>query len=214
MNFLTQIGVLAIILIILLILIKSNQTLERIYMEEEKDTEPVISLELPKWNRYSFGRRKKKAGKRKRARELEQEIEEEPSQKVREVSRTSATVPVDTASKWTVERLDDRGRGIANYRVSAFPYSIGRNEDNDLVLDDLSVSGHHAMLEEAYGSVTLIDQGSLNKLVVNGRSVTEIEIADQMEVDFGNTRLRFHKEGMKSNPTICFSENKLMEEWY
>ena len=38
MNFLTQLGVLAIILIILVILIKSNQTLEKIYMEEETDT--------------------------------------------------------------------------------------------------------------------------------------------------------------------------------
>lgn len=214
MNFLTQIGVLAIILIILLILIKSNQTLEKIYMEEEKEPDPGISLELPKWNFSNFGGMKKKVGKKKENRKWEREQEEEPRQEEGKVLRASDTVPVDTSSKWSVELLDDRGRTVANYRISTFPYSIGRNADNDLVLDDLSVSGYHALLEEVGGSIKLEDQGSLNKMIVNGASVTEVEVRDQMEVDFGNTRLRFHKEGTKANPTICFSDNSLMEEWY
>ena len=39
MNFVTQLGLLAIILMILVILIKSNQTLEQIYMEGENQKE-------------------------------------------------------------------------------------------------------------------------------------------------------------------------------
>jgi uncharacterized membrane protein len=37
MNFITQLGVLAVILIILMIIIKSNQTLEEIYMEDREE---------------------------------------------------------------------------------------------------------------------------------------------------------------------------------
>lgn len=215
MNFLTQIGVLAIIFIILLILIKSNQTLEKIYMEEEKESDAGISLELPKWNLSNLGGLKKKAGKKNQTRKMEGEREEEEqAKKEGEVLRASGTVPVDTSSKWSVELLDDRDRGVANYRISTFPYSIGRNRENDLVLDDLSVSGYHALLEETDGCVMLEDQGSLNKIMVDGKSVTEIALTDQMEVDLGNTRLRFHKEGRKSNPTICFNDNSLMKEWY
>ena len=132
----------------------------------------------------------------------------------RQVQRSSGTMPVDTSAKWSVEVLDDRGRVVSNHRIYNFPFDIGRNEDNDLVLDDLSVSGYHARVEDAYGSIELVDQGSLNKMIIDGKSVTQIEVTDRMEVDFGNTRLRFCKEGKKSNPTIAYRGSSLMEEWH
>lgn len=208
MNFLTQIGVLAIILIILIIIIKSNQTLEKIYMEEER--EPESSLELPKWNFSDFTFSKKKE---KRKKWKTQEASSFEKEEKKEIARAEATMPVDMGTKWSVEVLDDYGRGKANYRMLSFPFSIGRNADNDLVLDDLSVSGYHARVEEDFGELKLMDQGSLNKMILNGASVTEIPVRDQMEVDLGNTRIRFHKEGKRSNPTICFQGNSLMEEW-
>lgn len=204
MNFLAQLGVLVIILVILVILIKSNQTLEKIYMEEEEKT-PQVEIELPKIKLSEV-----KLPKWKRSKKEQLETEEEETI----VERSSGTVPVDTSAKWSVEVLDDRGRVTESHKMYAFPFHIGRNEENDLVLDDLSVSGFHATVEDAYGSLELVDRGSLNKIVVDGRVVTTIELVDGLQADFGNTRLRFQKEGKKSNPTIAYGGSSLMEEWH
>lgn len=228
MNFITQLGVLIIILVILIILIKSNQTLEKIYMEEEQEVEQIelpkikiSEVKLPKW---SF---KNKTSKKAAFYEDDDENEKESYESERQhasanvnrnakrpIERSSGTMPVDTSAKWSIEVLDDRGRVVENHRIYSYPFQIGRNGENDLVLDDLSVSGFHATVEDAYGSLELVDQGSLNKLIVNGCTVTNIEILDMMEVGFGNTRLRFRKEGKKSSPTIAYAGNSLMEEWH
>lgn len=213
MNFLTQLGVLIIILVILIILIKSNQTLEKIYMEEEQEVDAIelpkikiSEVKLPKW---SF---KEKISKK--AAFYDDNDDENEEEAKRPVERSSGTMPVDTMAKWSIEVLDDRGRVMENHRIYSYPFHIGRNGENDLVLDDLSVSGFHATVEDAYGSIELVDRGSLNKLVVNGQKVTKIEILDRMEVDFGNTRLRFKKEGKKSSPTVAYAGSSLMEEWH
>lgn len=232
MNFLTQLGVLAVILIILAILIKSNQTLEKIYMEdqnkEEKITpEPEISkvevpkvevpkIEVPKIEvsrpsfRSLFG---KKSSKEKDREAYEKKVGKKESES-EQPSRSQATVPMEKGPDFIIEILDDRGRAIDSRRVSSFPYTIGRNEENDLVLDDLSVSGYHASLEEEEGRIILIDKGSLNKLIVNGRQETKVPINGEVEVGFGNTSLRFIKDVRRSNPTVYYAGTSLMEEWY
>lgn len=48
---------------------------------------------------------------------------------------------------------------------------IGRRADQDIVLNDSSVSRAHARLESARGGVTLVDLASTNGTLVNGRRV-------------------------------------------
>ena len=48
---------------------------------------------------------------------------------------------------------------------------IGRRADQDIVLNDSSVSRAHARLESAPGGVTLVDLGSTNGTLLNGRRV-------------------------------------------
>lgn len=71
------------------------------------------------------------------------------------------------------------------------PFFIGRSEENDFVLNDLSVSGCHGRVEEKEGSLQLVDQESLNKIWVNGRERQTVVLADHMEVCLGNARIRF-----------------------
>lgn len=69
--------------------------------------------------------------------------------------------------------------------------SIGRSEDNDLVLHDPAVSSHHAMLY--YDGVTMLiqDQGSRNGTWVNGELIQEAcELRDEYLVKLGDTLLR------------------------
>ena len=67
--------------------------------------------------------------------------------------------------------------------------NIGRGGDNDIVLDDLTVSRHHAQLRLRLGVHTLFDVQSRGGTRVNGVSVREHRLASGDVVQVGNTRL-------------------------
>ncbi len=198
MNFVTQLGLLAIILIILVILIKSNQTLEQIYMEGETGKE-TINLKAFKMPNISFSGIKEK---------------KEEIRKEKPVARSSDTIPMEQMTGWYLEIVDLSGRSYGRSSIQAFPFTIGRATDNDYVLDDLSVSGHHACIEESDGQLELFDQGSLNKIMIGGRPMVRIKLVDHMEVNLGNTKLRFCKEERSAAHTVAYQKNSFTEEWY
>ena len=69
---------------------------------------------------------------------------------------------------------------------------IGRDEDNDIVLDDLVVSRHHAELRaRADGATEIVDLRSLNGTYVNGVR-TRREVVDEFDlIGIGHSELRF-----------------------
>jgi pSer/pThr/pTyr-binding forkhead associated (FHA) protein len=222
MNFITQLGVLAVILIILMIIIKSNQTLEEIYME---DREEKPSRGWP------FGKKEKgaKLFSKTEPEQIEQaesaQTGKAESEQIRKAEtsaieqqphRSQPTVPVEQTQtvKLKIEILDERGRVLETKNVSSFPFTIGRNEENDLELDDLSVSGYHAILEEEDGIPMLTDCGSLNKLMVHGRVEKRVAIGSDMEVGLGNTTLRFVCSTGRASQTLYYDGSSLMEEWH
>lgn len=70
--------------------------------------------------------------------------------------------------------------------------SVGRHEESDIVLDDVSVSRHHAILTRtASGRITLRDLNSLNGTYVNGVRVEEVVLHSADEVLVGKFKLIF-----------------------
>jgi hypothetical protein len=70
--------------------------------------------------------------------------------------------------------------------------TIGRSPDNDVFLDDVTVSRRHAVLVQSEGEIQIEDLGSLNGTFVNRRridSATRLESGD--EVQIGKYRLSF-----------------------
>jgi ABC-type multidrug transport system ATPase subunit/pSer/pThr/pTyr-binding forkhead associated (FHA) protein/ABC-type multidrug transport system permease subunit len=69
---------------------------------------------------------------------------------------------------------------------------IGRNRDNDVVLDDPLVSRHHAELRAAQGGGWVVaDLGSFNGTFVNGRRVDESPLKDHDLVGIGGAQFAF-----------------------
>ncbi len=66
---------------------------------------------------------------------------------------------------------------------------IGRAEDNDLVLEDMLVSRHHAIIEMTPGGYLVRDLHSTNGTAVNGRQVMERLLEDGDLIMVGGTRL-------------------------
>src|SRR6266446_767537 len=65
-------------------------------------------------------------------------------------------------------------------------FSIGRTLENDLTIEDTSLSRRHALIENFQGHFSLSDCGSSNGTFVNGRQVTgSTELSDWDVLKFG-----------------------------
>jgi len=69
---------------------------------------------------------------------------------------------------------------------------LGRALDNDLVLEDASVSRHHASISASNGSFHLKDLGSQNGTYVRGERVSEATLADGDAIRLGDAQFTFH----------------------
>ena len=75
--------------------------------------------------------------------------------------------------------------------------TIGRRPYNDVVIDNLAVSGEHAVIRMAGGSAVLEDLGSTNGTYVNGKAVKQHALADDDLIEVGKYKLTFHdREGL------------------
>lgn len=73
--------------------------------------------------------------------------------------------------------------------------SMGRAADNDVTIDDESVSRLHAVLESSAGGWSIRDLGSRNGTYVNGeRIVGERALRDRDEIRVGGARLAYRPD--------------------
>jgi len=84
------------------------------------------------------------------------------------------------------------GRAGEHFSPQAERTTIGRSPDNDIFLDDVTVSRKHAVLVQSNGEFRIEDLGSLNGTFVNRRridSAARLQSGD--EVQIGKYRLSF-----------------------
>ena len=73
--------------------------------------------------------------------------------------------------------------------------SLGRGEDNTIVIPDISVSRQHVVLESSGAGWTLIDQRSGNGTKVNGKQVDRHPLESGDEIALGDTVVQFVAPG-------------------
>jgi hypothetical protein len=83
-------------------------------------------------------------------------------------------------------RPDQSSRTIA---FDGRPFTIGRANDNTIVLRDGRASRHHARIDARRGSLVLSDLGSTNGSFVNDRRVQSIALGEGDRVRVGTTTL-------------------------
>lgn len=82
-----------------------------------------------------------------------------------------------------------KGAGIgARYLLDAAQTKLGRDMNNEIILDDITVSRSHALITKSNG-YRLKDLGSLNGSYVNAVAVKESEINAGDEVQIGKYHL-------------------------
>jgi len=73
--------------------------------------------------------------------------------------------------------------------------TIGRRSHNDLVIDNLAVSGEHAVMIMSGADVYLEDLGSTNGTTVNGQPIKKHLLQHADTVEIGKYRIRFLGNG-------------------
>ena len=78
------------------------------------------------------------------------------------------------------------------YPIGSVSVSLGRSPENDIALQDSSVSRHHATLTQRDNAFFIHDLGSTHGVFVNGvcqREEVQLQINDLLRL--GNTEMRF-----------------------
>lgn len=105
------------------------------------------------------------------------------------ISRTMVfTIPTVDAPVARLRELRPNGTE-REITIDGAPLSIGRADDNSLVINDSRVSRHHARLQARRGTLVFTDLGSTNGSRVNGSRVAEVVLGEGDRIEVGDTVL-------------------------
>jgi pyruvate/2-oxoglutarate dehydrogenase complex dihydrolipoamide acyltransferase (E2) component len=83
------------------------------------------------------------------------------------------------------------GQVLAEYNMSKERYTVGRLQDNDIRIDNPTVSGHHSLVINILNDSFLEDLNSTNGTYVNGRLIKKHALQNGDVVTVGRHQLRF-----------------------
>ena len=92
--------------------------------------------------------------------------------------------------------------------------TLGRRPYNDIVIDNLAVSGEHAVLQRVGDAVFIEDLNSTNGTYINGRAIRRQQLAHNDSVEIGKYKLRYlaheggeyeHTQALRPPPGAAFS---------
>jgi len=87
------------------------------------------------------------------------------------------------------------------YTLASEQASIGRSSDNEIVLNDFSVSRRHALLKHEGGEWVLYDNHSTNGIRVNDRHVPNAPVGSGDRAVIGTFTLTFREEPVEAAPS-------------
>ncbi|MEX1166989.1 MAG: FHA domain-containing protein [Hydrogenophaga sp.] len=77
--------------------------------------------------------------------------------------------------------------------------TLGRRPYNDIVIDNLAVSGEHAVMQMSGGEVFLEDLNSTNGTYVNGKAIKKQQLKNGDTVEIGKYKIKFVHDGAAEN---------------
>jgi pSer/pThr/pTyr-binding forkhead associated (FHA) protein len=80
--------------------------------------------------------------------------------------------------------------------------TVGRSADNNIRVEDKTISSHHATLTFDGNDYVLKDLNSTNGSRVNGRRITEVKLSHGDHVRLGHVELRYESEARKSGQPL------------
>jgi len=112
----------------------------------------------------------------------------------------------------TLQKLGDDAKCL----LDQMQMRIGRSPDNEIILEDEAVSGHHALVtirptvhNESQNEYIIEDLNSTNKTFVNNLQISRHILKEGDIIRVGNTRLKFSKKSYTPSQTQFKQTQKL-----
>ena len=118
----------------------------------------------------------------------------------------SSVIKINNPIRLTV--LDEEKNVVKVADVDHYPYSIGRDPSNDLVLGDIYIARKHCVISEAEGMPVLINKGSQNKIYADGKHVDRYPLKDRSHFFLGAYELFVTEQKDRSQPAVTTSERE------
>lgn len=98
--------------------------------------------------------------------------------------------------------LKYQGMVVMEYAITQPEFTIGRKPDNDLVIEDVAVSGQHAKIVKIQAVHFIEDLKSTNGTFINNNRIDRKQLREGDVVTIGNHRLLFLEDVRKSAPDV------------
>ena len=100
------------------------------------------------------------------------------------------TIPLDSSSSDAVEpmyilSLLNNELMSSSWKLINKDYNIGRSSENNIILDDITVSRKHALISLSRENVRIIDNNSTNGIYVNNEITGDCELKSGDKIQIG-----------------------------
>jgi pSer/pThr/pTyr-binding forkhead associated (FHA) protein len=102
-----------------------------------------------------------------------------------------------------------QGQGSRSIELTADSFTIGRKTDNDLPIDDHTVSSRHAKIVRVQSVYFLEDLKSTNGTAVNGKPVERAQLHDADVITIGQHRIIFQDNAPSSTASASAPPSEL-----
>ena len=103
------------------------------------------------------------------------------------------------------------GQVLAEYNMTKERYTIGRLPDNDVRIDNVAVSGHHALIINILNDSFLEDLNSTNGTYVNGKLIKKHALQHGDVITIGHHHLRFVDSQIESAEPDEFERTMIIQ---
>ena len=108
-----------------------------------------------------------------------------------ETGEAEAVSPSGSETEGPTLVIRTGGRAGDSFTLDGDRFTIGRDTDSDVFLDDVTVSRNHAVIVARADGLHIDDLGSLNGTYVNRRRIESHKLVDADELQVGKYKLTF-----------------------
>src|SRR5512140_473450 len=102
------------------------------------------------------------------------------------------------------------GQVIKEYTLNKERTTLGRKPHNDIQIDNLAVSGEHAVIVTILNDSLLEDLGSTNGTLVNGQQIKKHFLQNNDVVELGKYKLKYISEGTAQAKAADFEKTLVL----
>ena len=136
---------------------------------------------------------------RERLEKEKRELDEREREKAKDKKNESTVIHKKEASRHTIIAGKEAFRPISltfdngplggQTKTIEGQISIGRRKDNDIIIDEQTISGNHCKIELENNQYVISDLGSTNGTLVNGTKISKIQINLGDTIDLGAIKI-------------------------